>query len=42
MSASEALNEVARAQHEGLNVFAETCPQYLYLTLEEHLSQPNF
>ena len=40
MSAAEALDEVAQAQHEGLNVFAETCPQYLYLTLEDHLSRP--
>jgi hypothetical protein len=26
-----------RRPHLGLNVFAETCPQYLYLTLEDHL-----
>jgi len=42
MSASGALEEVAAAQHAGLNVFAETCPQYLYLTLEDQLSQPGF
>ena len=42
MSASEALEEVAAAQHLGMNVFAETCPQYLYLTLEDHLMQPGF
>jgi dihydropyrimidinase len=42
MSASEALEEVAAAQHAGLNVFAETCPQYLYLSLEDQLSQPGF
>jgi len=42
MSASDALNEVAAAQHEGLNVFAETCPQYLYMTLEDHLARPGF
>jgi len=42
MSASEALDEVAQAQHEGLNVFAETCPQYLYMSLEDHLAQPGF
>ncbi|MEY3640455.1 MAG: hypothetical protein RLZZ199_260 [Actinomycetota bacterium] len=42
MSASEALDEVAQAQNEGLNVFAETCPQYLYMTLEDHLAQPGF
>ena len=39
MSAGEALDEVAAARHEGRNVFAETCPQYLYLTLEEHARQ---
>jgi dihydropyrimidinase len=42
MSASGALEEVAAAQHDGLNVFAETCPQYLYLTLEDQLAQPGF
>ena len=42
MSASGALEEVAAAQHAGLNVFAETCPQYLYLTLEDQLAQPGF
>ena len=31
-----------QARHEGRNVFAETCPQYLYLTLEETLAQPGF
>jgi dihydropyrimidinase len=42
MSASEALDAIAEARHEGLNVFAETCPQYLYMTLEDHLAQPGF
>ena len=42
MSASEALDAVTRARDEGHNVFAETCPQYLYLTLEEHLGKPGF
>ena len=42
MSASEALEEVAAARHAGGNVFAETCPQYLYLTLEDQLAQPGF
>jgi len=40
--ALEALEEVAAAQHAGRNVFAETCPQYLYLTLEDQLAQPGF
>ena len=42
MSAGDALNEVAMARHEGRNVFAETCPQYLFLTLEETLGKPGF
>src|SRR3954452_20662043 len=42
MSASEALEAVAEARHHGRNVFAETCPQYLYLTLEETLARPGF
>ncbi len=40
LSSTNALTEVARARDEGRNVFAETCPQYLYLSLEEHLDQP--
>ena len=35
MSASQALDAVTRARATGRNVFAETCPQYLYLTLED-------
>lgn len=42
LSASEALEEVARARSNGANVFAETCPQYLYLSLEDHLGKPGF
>jgi dihydropyrimidinase len=42
MSAGSALEEVAAARHAGRNVFAETCPQYLYLTLEQTLARPGF
>jgi dihydropyrimidinase len=42
MSAGDALEEVAEARHHGRNVFAETCPQYLWLTLEETLAKPGF
>jgi dihydropyrimidinase len=42
MSASEALAHVAEARDAGRNVFAETCPQYLYLTVEETLAKPGF
>ncbi|GAB3225114.1 dihydropyrimidinase [Kineococcus gypseus] len=37
VSASQALERIATARSTGANVFAETCPQYLYLTLEDHL-----
>ena len=42
LSASEALERVAEARDAGHNVFAETCPQYLYLNLEDHLGAPGF
>ena len=42
LSASEALEQVAMARDAGMNVFAETCPQYLYFSLEEHLDKPGF
>jgi dihydropyrimidinase len=42
MSAGDALEEIAAARHQGRNVFAETCPQYLWLTLEETLAKPGF
>lgn len=34
LSAQEALDEVISARDRGLPVFAETCPQYLFLSLE--------
>jgi dihydropyrimidinase len=42
LSASGALEQVAIARDNGANVFAETCPQYLYLTLEDHLGKAGF
>ncbi|MCU1356670.1 MAG: pydB [Acidimicrobiales bacterium] len=42
LSSADALGHVAAARAEGRNVFAETCPQYLYLTLEETLAKPGF
>jgi dihydropyrimidinase len=42
MSATPALAEVSAARWRGANVFAETCPQYLYLTLEDQLGAPGF
>ena len=42
MSAKEAVETVSRARDMGANVFGETCPQYLYFSLEEHLMKPGF
>ncbi len=42
VSAKQAVAQVAEARNNGQNVFAETCPQYLYLSLEEQLGAPGF
>ena len=36
LSAAEALTEVARARDRGIQAFAETCPQYLFLSYEDY------
>jgi dihydropyrimidinase len=41
LSASQALAAVAAARDTGQNVFAETCPQYLYLSIDD-LARPGF
>ncbi|WP_395571226.1 dihydropyrimidinase [Streptomyces sp. BK79] len=41
VSASEAVAELTRARDEGLNVFGETCPQYLFLSTD-NLAEPDF
>ena len=41
LSAAQALDEVTEARDTGQNVFAETCPQYLYLSLDD-LARPGF
>jgi dihydropyrimidinase len=41
LSARHALEAVAAARDTGQNVFAETCPQYLYLSLDD-LAKPGF
>src|SRR5271166_1076201 len=41
LSSEAALNEVREARDRGLPAFAETCPQYLLLSIEE-LERPNF
>ena len=42
VSAKQAVEQLAAARDRGLNVFGETCPQYLYLSLEEQLGAPGF
>ncbi len=41
LSAAEALEEVARARGRGLHAFAETCPQYLFLSYDNY-EEPGF
>jgi len=42
MSAKQAVETLAAHRQQGYNVFGETCPQYLYLSLEEQLGAPGF
>ena len=37
VSAKQAVEQIAAARDRGQNVYGETCPQYLYLSLEEQL-----
>ncbi len=41
VSAREVVDEIHRARARGLKLFAETCPQYLFLT-EDDLDKPGF
>jgi dihydropyrimidinase len=41
VSGAEAVEQIRWARGKGLNIFAETCPQYLFLT-QEHLSLDGF
>ena len=41
LSATEALAEVSAARADGFNAFAETCPQYLFLSTDD-LARPDF
>jgi dihydropyrimidinase len=42
VSAKQAVEQLAAARDKGQNVFGETCPQYLYLSLEDQLGAPGF
>jgi dihydropyrimidinase len=41
LSCEDALNQVREARDRGIPAFAETCPQYLLLSIEE-MERPNF
>ncbi|MER7049821.1 MULTISPECIES: dihydropyrimidinase [Streptomyces] len=41
VSADEAVAEITAARDKGLNVFGETCPQYLFLSTDQ-LAEPDF
>ena len=41
LSSNDALQKVAEARHRGVPAYAETCPQYLFLSIED-LERPNF
>jgi dihydropyrimidinase len=41
VSAAEAVEELTRARDLGLNVFGETCPQYLFCSTDD-LARPDF
>jgi dihydropyrimidinase len=36
LSCADALNKVREARDRGINAFAETCPQYLFLSIEDY------
>ena len=41
LSSEDALNQVREARDRGLPAFAETCPQYLLLSLEDNMPTTN-
>src|SRR5271168_2000570 len=42
LSSEDALNKVREARDRGVPAFAETCPQYLLLSLEDHMYSESF
>src|SRR6201994_3981932 len=42
LSSEDALNQVREARDRGLPAFAETCPQYLLLSIEDHMPGKSF
>ncbi len=42
LSSEDALNQVREARDRGVPAFAETCPQYLLLSIEDHMPNQSF
>ena len=42
VTAKQAMRQIQSARDDGANVFGETCPQYLYQSLEDQLGAPGF
>jgi dihydropyrimidinase len=42
MSAKEGVMEITHARDKGMNAFGETCPHYLYLSVEDDIDVPGF
>lgn len=42
LSAPRALDKVVEARDRGLPAFAETCPQYLFCSIEDNVDKPGF
>jgi len=42
VSSNDALEKIAEARERGLPVYGETCPQYLFLSIDENMNKPGF
>jgi len=42
LSSNDALEKVAEARDRGLPAYAETCPQYLFLSIDDDMNKPGF
>ncbi len=42
LSSNDALEKVAEARDKGLPAYAETCPQYLFLSIDDDMNKPGF
>lgn len=42
VSSNDALEKIAEARGRGLPVYGETCPQYLFLSIDDDMNKPGF